>query len=671
MLTIDDSLTMDYIANPSDVIRDFDGGLGSMGYVPEEKDARKPRKLIYPTHSTKAMVIKVRSYQHNRIYYNPEIRYTPWMRSDGSSFPNADPRAAQLDPVDPAYGVTNLVAARDYTDKARRWCTDLDCALQFMSNFEPDVYYDFLGGNADLTANYRRIRISDHASFVRGKGRTDCPAQSTGQRLCSQAQEHQNFANWFVYYRTRIFLATAAISSALANQSESLRLGYGRTNKYTATDIDGVSTKTIERGIRPFSGADRDAFFNWLYAFDTTCCTPLRRAVDDVGQYFSRTDDRGPWSDTPGYAGDQRPHLSCRKNYSILITDGAWTDSDGLDERAHGPADGEIDGRPGPHIKGENGAVFKYVPEPPYADDHPSMLADVAMYYWYRDLRHDLPNDVPTDAFNPAFWQHVVQFTIGLGVAGRLDPKTDLPRLKSGALQWSTNKLDDLWHAAINARGAYFSANDPEELRSAVSELLKDIAQREVREAGPAVSSGKLDADNVKFVAAYRNKIWSADVSATRLDATGAATSIVWRASEKLPLWHSRNIYLSQGAHGGAWRFSSAYLPSSVANAISPNHPLETIEYLRGDSSREGLAPFNFRVRDKDWRFGDVVNSSPVMFGVGETLQYQFLPADIPGASTYKPTCRRANPKRRRSSSAPMTACCMHSMRPPVPRASR
>lgn len=83
------------------------------------------------------------------------------------------------------------------------------------------------------------------------------------------------------------------------------------------------------------------------------------------------------------------------------------------------------------------------------------------MEYWKRDLRADLTNNVPTNQADPAFWQHLVNFTVGLGVNGILDPETDFDGLKSGDTDWpeptanSEANIDDLWHAAVNSRGSF------------------------------------------------------------------------------------------------------------------------------------------------------------------------------------------------------------------------
>ena len=75
---------------------------------------------------------------------------------------------------------------------------------------------------------------------------------------------------------------------------------------------------------------------------------------------------------------------------------------------------------------------YTYTPTLPFSDSHSNTLADVAMHYWKTDLRTDMPNKVPTSPANPAFWQHMSTFTVGLGVDGTL---SELPAGKWGVAE--------------------------------------------------------------------------------------------------------------------------------------------------------------------------------------------------------------------------------------------
>jgi type IV pilus assembly protein PilY1 len=60
--------------------------------------------------------------------------------------------------------------------------------------------------------------------------RTDCAAE--GGTQCTWAEEAQNFANWYLYYRNRLFAAQAvmadAMSSLTSTSQQRLRVGFGR-----------------------------------------------------------------------------------------------------------------------------------------------------------------------------------------------------------------------------------------------------------------------------------------------------------------------------------------------------------------------------------------------------------------------------------------------------------
>ena len=80
-------------------------------------------------------------------------------------------------------------------------------------------------------------------------------------------------------------------------------------------------------------------------------------------------------------------------------------------------------------------------------------------------------------ANDPAIWQHMVNFNVGLGITGSLDRDTALPLLRDGTLTWpsiNTNlgRVDDVWHTSVNSRGDYFSAGDPRELSVALFNVI-------------------------------------------------------------------------------------------------------------------------------------------------------------------------------------------------------
>src|SRR5699024_5362631 len=171
-------------------------------------------------------------------------------------------------------------------------------------------------------------------------------------------------------------------------------------------------------GVQPVHGQNSTDFFNSLYSQPKSeHRTPLHKSMDRIGKYFKSD---APWYNTIGDPDSGK--LACRQNYNVFMTDGYW----------NGSAPGGIsdaDGTNGPTITGPNGQSYTYSAQPPYkgTEWYSPTLADVAMHYWKHDLRpdDDMPNIVPTSNADPAFWQHMVNFTVGLGVFGNITPTAD------------------------------------------------------------------------------------------------------------------------------------------------------------------------------------------------------------------------------------------------------
>lgn len=614
---------------------------------------------VFTTRVNDLLSARMRSPSFNTVYYNPEIRYEPWFNSDGTQFPNSNPLAAwrfpnDRDPVGTPAERSTAIAAGNAVNlvgefvMTRNWCksrndnvansttvqngTTLRCHDVTNEVFTPAVYYVHNGGSFTDATNFTRVRIMDSSSFTRGAGRTDCAVVGSTS-TCTQAQEYQNFANWFTYYRTRMFLAIGATSQAFAAQGSSLRVGYAEINRGVST-IDGVATGALRRGVRTFSGADRQAFFTWLYGVAPTGSTHLRRALSYVGQYYQRADNRGPWGNTPG-SDDPTAHLECRKSYHILMTDGYWNG----DAASPSGARANVDNSTGPAITGPNGGSFQYTPVAPYRDSASDTLADAAMYYWNRDLRPTLDNRVSPDADNPAFWQSMVNFTVGLGLQGTLSFPDDTEALRNGSKSWpssvpaeSQQTIDDLWHAAVNSRGRYLSAKDPADFAQSLSQILQEIAQRNANDGGVATAASSLQAGNRKFVPEYRTGVWTGNLRAFELDERGQQAEQIWDAASKLPAHGSRRIFA--GTRNGspkAVEFRWSALPSAMRTEMGGSASENLVNYIRGDDSLEGST-----YRKRSSRLGDFVNSQPVFVKGLVNMQYGFLPSGTPGQDSYR-----------------------------------
>jgi len=615
MMILDDSGSMQFEIMPDDytpgdtfyVFPRATGVYGSSDY----------NNYVATVDTTKAFAKLTRSPQVNTIYYNPGITYTPWAKQDGSLYPPASKTCALHNPM--RSGTTaaycrNLTAnMTNYNSNYWFSCTstaDSSCSsTNSAKTFWPATYFWYNGGGVWDASHYTTREIRSTTTSYSGEGRsarTDC----TGG-VCTYDQEIQNFANWYSYYRSRVLTARAGIGRAFSAQGTGLRVGFAAINEGSSS-IDGVSTTTLISGVRQFSGTDRSNFFSDLYGHTIPAAgTPLRKALDAAGQYYSRTDDKGPWSSTPGTTGGTL--YACRQSYSILMTDGYWSEGNTAYEAATSAAKNDNDSTDGTTITGPNSQSLKFTAVSPFTDGRDNTLADVAAYYWKRDLNTNLTNAVPTSTRDPAFWQHMVTFGVGLGVNGSVDPDTAFNAIgkTSPTITWPTpfgsnpGKLDDLLHASVNSRGAFFSAKDPQEFAAALTAMLNDIADRKSSSGSVSANSTRLTTSSLVFSGSFNTADWSGELAAYQITASGVTSTPAWEASSLIPAYGSRKIFTITG--GNKKEFLWSNLGATDLTALSSQ---AIVDYLRGDRSQETSNGGTLRKRKT--LLGDIVNSSPV-----------------------------------------------------------
>lgn len=334
-------------------------------------------------------------------------------------------------------------------------------------------------------------------------------------------------------------------------------------------------------------------------------------------------------------------------------------------------------------------------------------LADAAEYYYATDLRTSAlgntlgalgtdvsVNNVPKSGLDAASWQHMTTFTLGLGARGRMvfDPsyKTQTATSFSPADYYSIGKgypadptyyavtanptagicswqaagttcnwpvpgsdqienVDDLWHAAVDGRGTYFSATNPTTLATSLSNALAGVSAITGASASATTSSPNVTAgDNFVFSSTFTTQQWDGELLRQQLDLTTGAisTTIDWSAQAKLDAATPslRNIYTySAGAANHLQAFNAANFAASpyfnVPN-ISTSPPSGTgltqylcaspsvclsatdqalaaggnlVNYLRGDRTNEGFLTDNSKYyRQRVHILGDTVHAEAV-----------------------------------------------------------
>lgn len=318
-------------------------------------------------------------------------------------------------------------------------------------------------------------------------------------------------------------------------------------------------------------------------------------------------------------------------------------------------------------------------------------LADIAMYYYVTPLRDaSLGNctgalgagtsvcydadpitghgGVSPSGRDVAAWQHMTTFTLGLAAGSTIkyDPNylletagstpNDFYRISQGTLNWpiptvsqsggDPTNVDDLWHAAVNGRGQYFSATDPSTLASSLATALNAIKAISGSAAAAATSTLQPVAGNNQiFLPKFTSVEWTGDLLSLTINPTTGAVSdpanATWSAKTQLDQTapSARKVYYFKkdaaantgtlksftyanltadslngnfdnfcsktGLSGAAPQQCATLVPSDVTIAAVGSN---LVSYLLGTD-------FTGVYRTHTSRLGDIVNASPVYLG--------------------------------------------------------
>lgn len=349
---------------------------------------------------------------------------------------------------------------------------------------------------------------ADAAYYYDFTGSSSCNRtnQACYTRRYVSTEQRQNFANWYSFYRTRALATQTAANLAFYSLPENARVSWQLLNDSNCNQMGSGSSSgnCFSNYLRDFTGQHRVNFFNWLEKLSVNGGTPLRQAMTRAGEFLKKTGVNGPYAYRPGT--QTAPEYSCRGSYHILMTDGLWNNDSANVGNADSTARNLPDGK-------------SYSSQTPYRDGTFDTLADQAFHYWATDARPDIDDNIkpyipypdqanPSAEYwnprnDPATWQHMVTYTLGLGLTTSLtSPRWEgstfsggYNDIVAGNLSWprasnnDSNNVYDLWHAAVNSRGEFFSADSPDQLVAAFQDILNRISGKDLPASRPAISS--------------------------------------------------------------------------------------------------------------------------------------------------------------------------------------
>lgn len=424
----------------------------------------------------------------------------------------------------------------------------------------------------DGTTTLRRYEIKSGNSFPSGR---------------SHADELQNFANWFSYYRKRKLMLAGSMGQVMENLT-GLRMG---VMKFTDA---GASTPTVTMydADNPNANANGRRVAGWFYKNSMAAeGTPTHATVKHIAKQFDEN--------------TAIVQYACQRNSMFIVTDG-FSNTASI--------------TPPSWDSGKSASTWGS--GAPYETTAEGTLADLALRYYTNRLRTDLPagkvppssSTAPNADKNPDL--HINTYAISLGVRGSLWPTSNDPFVTAPA--WTTpvaddpSLIDDQWHATINGRGLMYLATNPGETAAGIQAALEDIVSQRGAQGGVAVSTVNLSrGDNRAYFGTYDPSGWQGDITAHPIDpATGQVdpNTTLWSAGTLLKSrdWTTRVI--ATATSGGGVAFSAATVGATVNPSGVYGDSGQVIDYLRGDRTHEGTL---FRKRQS--LIGAVINSEPAV----------------------------------------------------------
>jgi len=587
---------------------------------------------------------------------------------------------------------------------------------------------DTVGGDI---ANTSDAALADRAARL-----VDCPPTGDADADADIRLAKCNFANWYAFYRTRWRTLQSVVTRALADLNPSARVGYQGLLETQYAAGDDYYKDQLLKPFGAFSTDRREWFQDWLFATQPTYVyTPLIESALRVLNFCKSDQAYVEPTNNALSACRNNFHLLFTDGAWDAPTGVNLDWLGNYDGRTQTLPTSAATGTSNPDALATKIEITEYTLNTQtkiYADGNSNALADIVFYSWITDLRPEtdlvrtrlptafsLADTAPEQQqaiywdpdWDPADWQHITTYTVGFGLQGKVTPvlipptppvlldktKRGVYPLNSDAQKnlvadgfppWGfpdaeeiaakvpddQDKVDDLWHAAIDGRGDYWSANNPEALiigfQGVVDAVNEMTDQRIAAATAPAINTGGAAAPRIVFQAVLDIGTWTGDLRAFRIssgpglppcadknrakgdfceDPTPAPTVAdpwktkeppYWSAADHLArppapagiipkVWPNRTIVtgtrMAAGPTGVAFAFSNL-APADQAELLKDmdvaglsdtkkaSAATAVMNFIAGDATNEDLHVDNlWTFRKRSSVLGDIINSTPVV----------------------------------------------------------
>ncbi|MEM7001897.1 MAG: PilC/PilY family type IV pilus protein, partial [Pseudomonadota bacterium] len=578
-------------------------------------------------------VWRARNHKHNKLYYNPAVRYDPWPGLDqaGNLMGDAEINSIRMNPLDPDTSTNNRFAMLDdhsyISILVPVWTADGGSVTVYVDNMYVPFYYTTTeDAPLEWDDPHTKVEIRAGSTYPGSQNRTDCLPGDDDPEVCTYEQEIQNFANYMQYHRSREHVTKAALGSVI-DRTADLRVGIESINGGSSFPIQDLNDVDVKAG-----------FLEELYEFFPSGGTPLRTALERGSEilgcnYADPETDLDRKHVCPSLPA---PENSCQQNFALLFSDGYWNGGDPAVGNADGTEDSEFDGGR-------------------YADTYSNTLADVAMYYYENDLFPDVDDampitnrdeiSVPEGTFEEGdtLHQHVKTYTISFGLTGTIVPETAQEWAVENAFTWpdpvwpAEHKLDDMLHAAMNGRGDFLNAGDPQELLSSMESAFLEFNQASSSASAAAFNSTSVKQEGTLLYRGFfdmRDRTGEMTARVIDEDTQGLLdVEPLWYASDKLDdlTPASRRLLTTDPSTFATIPFKYDELTVAQKDLLSEAQ----VNYMRGVRTDE-IPDGSLRPRPETrGLLGPIVNSSPVFVGAPRAFNRDQAPYPTAAGKLY------------------------------------
>lgn len=563
----------------------------------------------------------------NKLYYDPNIEYKPWrgFNNADSEFINAPPTAAPLDPYLANSPTVNL--------ESPAASTGIDAFRVYTCERDSDSGQEFINtSGTELDENGNPI-----GSELDGIPITDM----------------QNFANWFSYHRSRHLRVKAILGEYIFNENNA-RIGLVKINSDVASNREAE-----ELNVNAVESVKRGLLIE-LYSSTPEKTPSIVGEESPIADRYQQTrnylacENSSVFPGNPDCPVESVPLAArrCQANHIILASDGFY-------DRITGVGNNDIDGP-----RDFDGL--------PFEDNISNTFADIAISFYEDDLHPDIPDGVfpelaeinisgldTDDRLHQHIKTHIVTLQAALKPSVVVMPTLDFENNQTTS-PWVNNPrtsdlglLQDLVHAAVNARGKYIDAE-----ANVVSASAADLSQAITTSLGSttpvAINTQATSSNLILYRTFYDSFSNSGDLVAQELTVNtingtlnvsdGSSPTFLWSAAKQLDELveddganHSlRTIFTFSNSASGGIDFEFNELDPTQQAALNNPEPAravplpiggERLKYLRGLTEREGTSFIDgqFRIRPEtdstggsiihNAKLGTIANAAPVFVG--------------------------------------------------------